>query len=161
MTITKNLMHKLLITAFIMIIMTDSHQLNAMEPEKVNVSYEPPMDADFQAYKLLSTLEDNPEYYLPAELVGIIATNVSKLIDKECYEKYDGKCFYISCHLVNFIEKKQHTMSHVSIVTIVKRWLRHSNKLIDKTIFCYIARYKISAECLKIVKLITGNGSWY
>ncbi|HJZ23904.1 MAG TPA: hypothetical protein VJ201_05580 [Candidatus Babeliales bacterium] len=180
MTIAKNLTHTLF-TAFIMITMTSSHQLNAMEQQSVKASEKISLDADFQAYLLLSTIDNNPQFYLPSELVQIITTNVSKFIDKKCYEKH-GACLHNPEALVNFIEERcSKSMSHMSIANIVKRCLRYNRKSLSEitstngeTVFHSILVHPIvfdengpdiedilsSVKLIKIVHLIVEDKAW-
>jgi len=182
MTITKNLTHKLFITTLILTI-TNSHQLHAMDstslyelrrtgPETVKTNDEITLNADFQAYKLFSSLNNDHEWYLPAELVRIIATNASKLIDKECYEKHNGKKHLDDpYYLLKFIENKQDIMTHISIATIIKRMLRHSGKSVDeikdsaeRTAFHRVSDYEKSImnniDLIKILYLIVESEAW-
>jgi hypothetical protein len=134
MTITKNLM-RLFIASFITATIT-TLQLHAMEMEFIDPAA---MKTEFQTYKLLSMI-DNPDYYLLPELVQIIATNVSKLIDKYCYAEYEA---YLTKHgcihiydpindpktLLDFIKVKvDNKINHIFIANTVKRCLRYSGK---------------------------------
>lgn len=129
MTITKNLTHKLFIT--LMLIISNSSQLHGMELEIVKTSDEITMDKDFQTYKLWSTLNNNHQCYLPTELVQTIATNVSKLIDKECYKKYEIFFSDTGWFLI-FIEHNTESISHTLMMHVIKRCLRHSGKSLDE-----------------------------
>jgi len=168
MTITKNLTQKLFIAAFIMATMTDSHQLNAMEKKSVNTINE----ADFQAYLLLSAIDNNHQCYLPSDLVQLIATNIFELIDKECYEKYKEYLNHPNS-LLEFIENKRNeSMSHRSIAIMLKRYLNYSGTSLGKiknwdgqTVFHRIAyepaRFNIpKVECVKILCLVVENEAW-
>lgn len=129
MPITKNLMRKLFTTTLIMLTIINSH---AMELERIKTSDEILLDADFQAYKLLSLTNENHQCHLPIELVQVIATNVSKLIDKKCYEELASYSFL----LFDFIKDKQHaSMSLVPIANNITRYLRHDGKSLDKIKF--------------------------
>jgi hypothetical protein len=170
MTIIKNLTHKLFITT-LMITITGSYQLHAMEPEIDKDYYETTMNKDFQVHKLWLTLNNDHEWYLPVELVQTIATNVSKFIDKECYKKYE-MFFREAGLLVIFIEHNNESISHTSMVHVVKRCLRHSDKSLgeimgdDKnTIFHLIPCWSMLSidarlDWIKTFKRIAGSEAW-
>jgi hypothetical protein len=181
MVITKKLIPTLFIATLIMLTITGSRQLNAMNPtslcelrrtgpETVKTNDEILLDADFQAYKLLS-LNNNPEYFLPTELIQIIATNVSKIIDKYCYEKY-GTYLNHPTFLLKFIQDRcDKSICHISTANIIKRCLRYTNKSLgeikdgeDRTVFiCAIdrkAHNNIYIELIKTLKLVAGNEAW-
>ena len=173
MTITKNFTHNLFIATLIMLTMTNSHQLHAMALETIGTCDEIVMDADFQIYKLLSLIDQDHHSYLLPELIQTIATKVSKLIDKECYEKY-GKCLKDSTKLLRFIEHKicNQSMSHISITTIIKRMLRHSDKSLSNiksyktgTVFhdalsIGVTSSNLRGQWIQILKLIAGSEAW-
>ncbi|HJZ23905.1 MAG TPA: hypothetical protein VJ201_05585 [Candidatus Babeliales bacterium] len=176
MMITKNLMHKLFIAAFIMITLIGSHQLNAMEQQSVKASEKISLDADFQAYLLLSAIDNNHQYYLFPELVQIIAASISKFIDKECYEKY-GACLKEPFSLLRFIDNRyNNTMSNISIANIVKRCLKYSGKSLseikfpgERTVFHQIAfqsnhehfnTFAPVALCINILRFVAGSETW-
>ncbi len=175
MTITKKLTPKLFLTAFIMIIMTGIHQLNAMERKSATTSDKVSLEADFQAYLVLSILKIDHPCYLPPELVQIIAINTSKVIDKECHEKY-GDCLSNPESLVSFIEERcNKSMNHISTANIVKRCLRHSGTSLDKikdsyghTVFHQITFQDLHfvdnilarVEWIKILCLVAGSEAW-
>ena len=153
MIITKNLVNKLFIAAFIMITLIGSHQLNAMEPQLVKASEKISLDADFQAYLVLSTLNNDHQCYLFPELVQIIATNVSKLIDKDCYEEHGGKYLNHPNSLLSFIENRcNESMSHTHIANIIKRCLNHSGTSLGEIKNCNgeTAFHRIAYESLNI-----------
>ncbi|HJZ23436.1 MAG TPA: hypothetical protein VJ201_03195 [Candidatus Babeliales bacterium] len=172
MIITKSLVNKLFIAAFIMITLIGSHQLNAMEPQLVKASEKISLDADFQAYLVLSTLNNDHQCYLFPELVQIIATNVSKLIDKDCYEEHGGKYLNHPNSLLCFIENSYKDMSHTHAANILKRCLNHSGKSLgeikdkyDTTVFHQIAyprrnKVLVHVEWIKILCLVAGNETW-
>lgn len=172
MTITKKLIPILFITTFIILTITNSQQLCAMEPETVKTSDETTMDKDFQAYKLLSLIDNDHQCYLLPELVQIIATNMSKLIDKDCYEEY-GVCLKDTTSLLNFIKDRcDKSISHISTETIIKHCLRHSCKSLneikddwDLTVFHLIHKLEGSDNSrmlywIKTFKLIAGSEAW-
>jgi hypothetical protein len=176
MTIAKKLQHKLFITTLIMLITTNSHQLHAMGSEVIKANDETTINKDFQMYKLFSSLNNDDQWYLPAELVQIITINVSKLIDKKCYEELSSYSFL----LFNFIKDKQHTsMRLISIANNIKRYLRHDGKSLDKIICPYTkktvfheladintyipSRYNglhTRIEWIKIFCLVAGSKAW-
>lgn len=170
MIIIKNVMHKLFITTLILTI-TNSYQVHAMEIQAVKTSDEISVDADFQVYKLLSLIDNDHQCYLLPELVQIIATNVSKLIDKECYEEC-GTCLNDPGVLLNFIQNKyDKSICHISTANIIKRCLRYSNKSLneikyadDSSIFiCAITREvdnNTHIEVIKTLKLVAGKEAW-
>ncbi|HJZ23435.1 MAG TPA: hypothetical protein VJ201_03190 [Candidatus Babeliales bacterium] len=174
MIITKNLMHKLFITALIMITTTSSHQLNAMKKKSVKISNQI-LGAEFQSYKLLSTL-NNPPFYLLPELVQIIATKVSKLIDKEYYEKH-GACLNNLRSLVCFIKHEPCycLRNYISTINILKRCLRHSSKSLgeikspdEKTAFHQISfqccdvytNFIFRAKWIYLLRFVAGREAW-
>ncbi len=179
MTITKNLTPKLFLTAFIMTTIVGSHQLNTMEQKSITTNEEVSLDVDFQTYLVLSTLNDEHQCYLLPELVQIITTNVSKLIDKDYYEKYEGQYLNHPNSLLCFIENRcSNSMSHMCIANLIKRCLNHISTSLgkiknqdDTTVFHQIAyesiyinpkRNKVFAqvEWIKILCLVAGNEAW-
>ena len=170
MIITKNLTRTLFIATFIMLTITNYHQLHAMKPEKIKTCEEILLDADFQAYKLFSTLNNDDLWYLPYELIKIITANMFKFIDKECYENY-GKHLTIPDALFMFIVDKQRFMSDISVANAIKRCLRCSGKSLDNiknsddsTIFHVIiesfegSNYRV--QWTKIALLIAEKTAW-
>lgn len=167
MTITKILIRKLFITALFMLNVINSNQLHAMNPKIDKNNYETVMDKDFQVYKLLSSLNNNHEWYLPTELVQTIATNTSKLIDKKCYKKYEIFFSDTEWFLI-FIQHNTESISHTPMMHIIKRCLRHSGKSLGEitnssrqTIFHLIPCWSLSIDArlnwIKAFKDITGN----
>ena len=167
----------------IMISITSSHLLHAMEPEKVKTILQTPMKAEFQIYLPLSTLNDNPVYCLPPELIRIIGINVSKLFDKYAYETCDGE-YYLKHPflLLQFIKDRcNKSISNESTAAIIKRSLRHSGKAlseikgdINETVFHetswqeHIYTDQITAhnetlarvEWINILCLVAGKEAW-
>jgi len=172
MTITKNLTPTLFIIALIMITMTSSYQLHAME-SKEEIIIDPTMEVEFQMYKLLSLIDNDHQCYLLPELTRVIATNVSKLIDKESYERH-GTCLEDSTKLLRFIERKicNQSMSHIFITTIIKRMLRHSDKSLSDiksynkgTVFhdalsIGVTSSNLRVQWIQILKLVAGSEAW-
>ncbi len=177
MPIAKRLTHKLSIVAFIMLII-NSHQLNAMEQKSVRNINKVSMEADFQAYLFLSAIDNEHHCYLFPELVQIIATDVFNLINKEYYEKYNGKQLHNPFSLLKFIENKcNEFISDISIANIMKRCLNHSGKLLREikfyngtTVFHQIPcesfginikrRDLARIEWVEILCLVAGNDAW-
>ncbi len=168
----------LLIAVFTITTLTNSCQHNAMEQKLVNAIDEISMEADFKAYLFLSALDNEHQCYLLPELVQIIASNVSKLIDKDCYEKHEGKFLNDASLLLSFIENKcNESMNHTCIANIVKRCLNHKKKSLSEikgnyggTVFHRVMYHaycrpksNISipiVEWINVLCLIAGKDAW-
>ena len=161
MTITKNLTS----TLFIMLTIASSHSLHSMSSKKVEFVDPTTVELEFQTYKLFSSIH--------ADIAGIVAITVSKLIDKDCYEEYEDKEFLSHpISLFRFITDKQCTMDHISMANIIKRCLRHSGKSLGEikgydgeTVFHFATGLPVlnnndDTELIKLLCLVTGDKAW-
>lgn len=170
MIITK-ILSRLFIASLITATITNSPQLHTMESETIETNDEIALDADLQAYKLLSTLKNDSQYYLPIELVQTIAMKISKLIDKDCFEK-NKTCTWEPAELFAFINTKQKVINHISVANTIKRCFKHVGKSLSEiqsndgeTIFHYIINlFGISdddrIQCTQIALLIAEEKTW-
>ena len=119
MAFLKNLFIVLLVVAAVTL-----HQLNAMESKAMTAMLEKPVASDFQIYQLLSAAtKDNPELYLPDDVIKIIATNAYE-ISIECYQKY-GACLNDPDAVLGFIEDSlKKAMGHMIIVRYFKNMFK-------------------------------------
>ncbi len=143
-----------------------SHQLNAME-DAMTAMLEKHVASDFQIYQLLSAAaQGNPELYLPAEVIHIIASDV-------CYQKYGG-CLRSPDNLLKLVKDSLNkSVSHMTIVHILKTCLSYSGKslseirdssrytVLHQLNFFYHGYYHESIQDnVKIVCLVAGDQAW-
>ena len=80
--------------------------------------------SDFQIYRLLSIAQNNPDFYLPQELIQVITIKSREI----CYATYNY-CLQSSLTLVDFIEEAVVYGKNIELTTyIVKTCLNYSGK---------------------------------
>ncbi len=119
---------------------------NAMEPETYQPSLSDVANAmpdehakkkatDLQIYQLLSAAaahdscqNENPQWYLPKDIIQVIATTAYSITEKHCYDEH-GKCVEDVDSLLPFLRKRAYARVDIdSTVNVVKMCLNYSAK---------------------------------
>ena len=97
-----------------------------MEPTQLTSDFMQPnqLTSDFQIYQLLSTTQNNPDFYLPQELIEVITIKSREII---CCATYNY-CIQNSGSLVDFIEEAADSKDIELTTYIVKTCLNYSGK---------------------------------
>ena len=112
---------------------------NAMEPETYQPSLSDVANAmpdehakkkatDLQIYQLLSAAaahdscqNENPQWYLPKDIIRVIATTAYSITEKHCYDEH-GKCVEVNAFVCSlFLRKRAYARVDIdSTVNVVK-----------------------------------------
>ncbi len=122
--------------------------------------------SDFQIYQLLSGEKYDSQFYLPTDIIKEIMINVYKC---SCYEKYRS-CLREPDTILKFIkDSMSKSMSHESIVYILKTCLSCSSKSLDqitdldgRTVLHRMTTIDqtLRQDYAKIVCLAAGSQAW-
>lgn len=148
-------------------------KLNAMESKAMMAMLEGSAASDVQVYQLLSFVEEsNNEFYLPKELIQIIAINAHKITEQLCMWCYkrDGSCVEYPINSLNLIRRGLYqSVSHTMIANTLKTCLSYCGKSLSEVqdsngstvlhrLFCIEDTYHLN--CVKIICLVMREQIW-
>jgi len=153
-------------TVFLSKIFTNIIFLSLIASFNVHCMIEKSKASDFQIYQLLSAVKNDSQFYVPYDIIQEIMINVSK---RSCYENYRS-CLREPDTILNFInDSMSKSMSHASIVYILKTCLSCSGKSLDqitdidgRTVLHRMVAIDqtLRSDYAKIVCLAAGSQAW-